>query len=236
MLASPYRPTHHSNAKFYPWASGNQQDSVKNIEIPSPKVTPKMLSSLVHVANEAKNEPKKSAIWGRAINRGSLGYSILSASLICVTPLLGIVFSIIILDFQGSITDFAYAAYSGNLSSTLPAYYPRFDWHALAGYAFWVFLQALLFWGLPGKKSLGQPTAGGNLLSYTTNGLFAWFATHAVLGALWLLGIVDPGFVPRNWVNLWHVANVCGFLMSGLAFIKAHLVPSHIRDRKFSGK
>ncbi|RMZ69162.1 Ergosterol biosynthesis ERG4 ERG24 family [Pyrenophora seminiperda CCB06] len=190
-----------------------------------------MLKSLVHV----ENEPQKSAIWGRANNRGSLGYSVLSASLVCVTPLLGIIFSIIIIDFQGSIADFVYAAYSGNLSSILPAYYFRFSWHALAGYAFWVFLQALLFWGLPAKKSLGQPTAGGNILSYKTNGLSAWFVTHAILGLLCWLGVVDPGFVPKNWIRLWHVANIFGFLVSGFAFIKGHLAPSHIADRKFTG-
>ena len=150
-----------------------------------------MLTSLVHVAKE----PQKSAIWGRAHNRGSLGYSVLSASLVCVTPLLGIIFSVIIIDFQGSILDFVYSAYSGNLLSILPAYYFRFSRHALAGYAFWVFLQALLFWGLPGKKSSGQPTAGGNILSYRTNGLYAWFVTHVTLGLLCMLGVVDPGFV-----------------------------------------
>ncbi|EFQ86391.1 hypothetical protein PTT_18374 [Pyrenophora teres f. teres 0-1] len=190
-----------------------------------------MLASLVKVANE----PAKSAIWGRAKNRGSLGYSLGSASLVCATPLLGIIFSIIIFDFQGSVADFVYAAYSGNLSLILPAYYFRFSWHALAGYAFWVIFQALLFWGLPGKKSFGQPTAGGNTLSYRTNGLSAWLVTHATLGLLCMLGAVDPGFVPKNWVDLWHVANAFGFLVSGFAFIKAHLAPSHQRDRKFTG-
>jgi len=191
-----------------------------------------MLTRLLHVSNE----PQKSAIWGRAKDRGSLGYSVLSASLVCVTPLLGIIFSIIIIDYQGSIAGFVYAAFSGNLSSTLPDYYFRFSWDALAGYAFWVLLQALLFWGLPGKKSLGQPTAGGNILSYRTNGLSAWFVTHATLGLLCFLGAVDPGFVPKNWINLWHVANVFGFLVSGFAYIKGHLFPSHTQDRKFTGK
>jgi len=232
MLTSPYRSIDHSNVSFHPWASSHQRNSVRNIEIFRPKVKSRMLTSLVHVANE----PKKPAIWGRANNRGSLGYSVLSASLVCMTPLLGIAFSIIIIDFQGSIADFVKAAYSGNLYLTLPAYSFRFSWHTLAGYAFWVFLQALLFWGLPGKKSSGQPTAGGKILSYRTNGLSAWFVTHATLGLLCLLGAVDPGFVPKNWIDLWHVANVFGFLVSVFAFIKGHLFPSHIQDRKFTGK
>lgn len=99
----------------------------------------------------------------------------------------------------------------------------------------WVGLQALLYLCLPGEKQTGQYTPAGNLLSYRMNGLSAWIVTHVLYAALSYFGVLDPAFIPRNWSGLIGAMNLAGLVISALAFIKAHLMPTHPNDRKFSG-
>ncbi|KAJ5291797.1 hypothetical protein N7478_001048, partial [Penicillium angulare] len=53
--------------------------------------------------------------------------------------------------------------------------------------------------------------------------------------ALCWFGLLDPGFIPRNWSGLIAAGNFAGLLVSTLAFVKAYVCPSHADDRKFSG-
>lgn len=103
-------------------------------------------------------------------------------------------------------------------------------------YAAWVLFQAALYHFLPSRLSTGQLTPAGYLLQYHTNGLLAWVATHVVVVLAVYFGVIDPAWMAKNWAGLLVAANAYGFLVSGFAYGKAYLAPTHARDRKFSGK
>ena len=111
--------------------------------------------------------------------------------------------------YNGSLLDtFAAAQAQGPLLFILRNL-PKPSVAATVGYATWILLQAALYNYLPGITCHGQKTPGGNLLSYTTNGLTAWFVTHvlfltaAVLGrGEWLENFLGFLCVCDLW-NLW---------------------------------
>jgi 7-dehydrocholesterol reductase len=113
---------------------------------------------------------------------------------------------------------------------------PRPDWRVSFSYGGWLACQAAMYRFLSSKISMGQLTPAGNLLEYRTNGLSAWLATHVVFAVCVLYGPVDPAIIAKNWEALLVAANVYGFLLSGVAYIKAHLCPTYEGDCKFSGK
>jgi 7-dehydrocholesterol reductase len=115
-------------------------------------------------------------------------------------------------------------------------YAPRSSSKATVGYGIWLLFQAALYQFLPSVLSSGQLTPAGNLLKYRTNGLLAWSITHVLFAASSLYGILDPAILAKNWEGLLLVTNVFGFLLTGVAYAKAHFSPSHEKDRKFSGK
>jgi len=115
-------------------------------------------------------------------------------------------------------------------------YAPRPSLEASIGYGVWLLFQAALYQFLPSVLSSGQLTPAGNLLKYRTNGLLAWWITHALFVALSLYGSLDPALLARNWEGLLLVTNVFGFILTGVVYAKAHFSPSHEKDRKFSGK
>jgi len=102
-------------------------------------------------------------------------------------------------------------------------------------YGAWLLFQAALYQFLPCKLSTGQLTPAGHLLKYRTNGLLAWALTHALFIAWLVHGCVDPAIIAKNWEPLLISVNAYGFILSGVAYTKAHLSPTHDGDRKFSG-
>jgi 7-dehydrocholesterol reductase len=65
--------------------------------------------------------------------------------------------------------------------------------------------------------------------------LLAWIITHVLFLTLAVFGFLDPAILARHWEPLLVTANTAGFLLTGLAYAKAHLSPTHEKDRKFSG-
>jgi len=107
---------------------------------------------------------------------------------------------------------------------------------ASVGYGIWILFQATLYQFLPSALSTGQLTPAGYLLKYRTNGLLAWCVTHALFLGFSVCGFLDPAILARNWEGLLVATNIFGFILTGVAYIKAHLSPSHEKDRKFSGE
>ncbi|RGP79779.1 7-dehydrocholesterol reductase [Fusarium longipes] len=108
------------------------------------------------------------------------------------------------------------------------------DGRVAVAYFCWVVFQALLYTVLPGRSS-GQLTAGGELLHYNTNGLSAWAITVSTFTLLSLSGTIDPSIIARYWGSLIIVFNCYGYILSVIAYVKAHYAPSYSRDRNFSG-
>jgi 7-dehydrocholesterol reductase len=174
-------------------------------------------------------------IWGRTgVGRSWLGSLIASAPVV-LAPLTSICVFITLTTFAGSFSAFAVAVANEGFLSICIRYGPQITVKGVSAVACWVGLQALLFIYLPGETQTGQYTPAGHLLKYRMNGLAAWATTHVVYGVLCGLGLLDPGFIPRNWSSLIAAMNIAGLLISALAFVKAYLMPTHPEDRKFSG-
>ncbi|KAJ3258533.1 hypothetical protein HK103_003493 [Boothiomyces macroporosus] len=82
---------------------------------------------------------------------------------------------------------------------------------------------------------IGQMTPAGHKLPYVVNGLLAWVVTHA----LFLVGslrykLFDASIIADNWGSLMIAATAYGYFLTGFAYFKAHVFPSHPADRKFS--
>ncbi|KAK0373421.1 ergosterol biosynthesis ERG4/ERG24 family protein [Colletotrichum limetticola] len=162
--------------------------------------------------------------------------SVGSLLLVMLAPTLVISTTVAISAFQGSLSDFLKAALQDGLISVVWSNWPCFSLKSTGVFALWVLFQGILFRYLPGPIHDGQRSPAGHLLTYRTNGFNAWFVTHAFAAALCYFGILDPAFIPKNWGGLVLTMNAAGLLLSVLAFIKAHLRPTHADDRKFSGK
>ncbi|EHK24837.1 uncharacterized protein TRIVIDRAFT_31097 [Trichoderma virens Gv29-8] len=173
--------------------------------------------------------------WGRSTKRSSWLRAIASTAMVCLAPVLIIVWYIALTSFQGSLFALVRAVSTDGLMPILKHYSPQFDSGVTAVYIGWLFLQAILYLYLPGKINTGQRTPAGHLLSYRTNGLAAWTVTHVAYLGLWSLGILDPAFIPKNWGSLIVAMNIAGYILSAFSFIKAHIQPTHADDRKFSG-
>lgn len=115
-------------------------------------------------------------------------------------------------------------------------YFPRPSAFGFMVYAIWITLQAVLYHYLPGMRCFGQRTPGGNLLSYTANGVMAWAVTHLSFLVASVLGIIDPAVVAKHWPGLFVAANIYGFVTAALAQTKAHVASSYPEDDKFTGK
>lgn len=73
------------------------------------------------------------------------------------------------------------------------------------------------------------------LLTYTTNGLLAWFVSHIVYASVSMAGLMDPAAIASHWEGLFAVANVCGFLLAGYVQMKGYTQPSFPGDCKVTG-
>lgn len=172
--------------------------------------------------------------WGRAHNV-SLLTSLGCAGIMCLCPTLVIFVWISMEYFGGSL----FAAIAGVIDDGVldfcAKYGPELSMQACIGYTLWVSFQAALYQFLPSKLSTGQLTPAGHLLQYYTNGFAAWIVTHIAYVAASYFGLINPAFLAQNWAGLLVAANVYGFLLSGFAWAKAHIAPTHVEDRKFSG-
>lgn len=174
--------------------------------------------------------------WGRSHHHGSWIHSLGCLGVMLLSPLLVIFYFITLTSFQGSLSLSTKLLLDIGPLSFFRLYFPQASLKASIGYVAWLFFQAALYLGLPGRISTGQLTPAGNLLKYKTNGLSAWIVTHALFFGLSWYGVLDPAILARNWEGLLVAANVWGFLLTGIAFMKANLSPTHEQDRKFSGK
>jgi 7-dehydrocholesterol reductase len=173
--------------------------------------------------------------WGRS-HAGSFTQSVHSAGIMLLCPVLVVFTWIALEDFGGSLFATSSAALSSGLRNFATRYVPHSSLKGYAGYSAWLIFQATLYTFLPSKLSTGQLTPAGHLLKYYTNGLFAWVVTHVFFAVVVFLGFLDPAIIAKNWAGLLVAANVYGYFLSTFAYAKAYLSPSHMEDRKFSGK
>ena len=173
--------------------------------------------------------------WGRSSIRRSWLRSSFSATPVWLAPLIALSFFITLSQFDGSLSKFVEAVIQEGFFPLIIAHGPQFSIKGTLACMSFIALQAALYHYLPGPINTGQRTPAGHLLAYRTNGLWAWVVTHILFIALCWFGVLDPGFVPRNWGGLVAAMNLTGFLISSLAYAKAYLMPTHLHDRKFSG-
>lgn len=174
--------------------------------------------------------------WGRSHHHGSWIHSLGCLGVMLLAPLLVIFYFITLTSFQGSLSLSSTFLLNIGPISFFRLYFPQPSLKASIGYVAWLCFQAALYLGLPGRISTGQLTPAGNLLKYKTNGLSAWIVTHVLFFGFSWYGVLDPAILARNWEALLVAANVWGFVLTGIAFVKANLRPTHEQDRKFSGK
>lgn len=115
------------------------------------------------------------------------------------------------------------------------SYFPKPSFTGTLMYIGWLLFQAMLFSLLPGRTSYGQRTPGGNLLPYNANGLMAWIITHLLFAMAVHQRMFSASIIAKNWQGLFVAANLFGYLLATFSFLKAHWMPSHANDRKFSG-
>ncbi|KAH7233215.1 ergosterol biosynthesis ERG4/ERG24 family-domain-containing protein [Fusarium tricinctum] len=174
-------------------------------------------------------------IWGRTGPGRSWIRSLIATSPLLLAPMASISTFITLAQYEGSLSLFADAVKEHGFWDICVQYGPQTTMKGIAAVICWVGLQAILYHYLPGENHQGQHTPAGYLLSYKINGLSAWIVTHLLYAAFSWLGILDPGFIPRNWSSLIGTMNLAGFVISALAFVKAYVAPTHLEDRKFSG-
>jgi 7-dehydrocholesterol reductase len=139
----------------------------------------------------------------------------------------------------------ALEAYNASVSEVLWGILSHPEWlfhlyqppHADAATIFlaWIIFEALLFTALPGPIYFGQPTPAGKILPYKLNGFKCWLITISVIANLWAIDVIDLPFVARNWSEFLSAAAYYAWALAALSFLKAHLAPSHVMDRRFSG-
>jgi 7-dehydrocholesterol reductase len=182
----------------------------------------------------AKEKDHINPSWGRFNGGTWLGALGCGAIIVCC-PILVILLQMALFHFHGSLLSVASALWElGPIEFTL-RYAPRYSATATAGYAAWVLFQGFLYMCLPSKICYGQQTPAGHLLPYHINGLSAWIVTHVLYAASSYAGILDPAIIARNWEGLIVAFNMYGYLLPLIAYVKAHLAPTHTDDRKFSG-
>lgn len=103
-------------------------------------------------------------------------------------------------------------------------------------FASWIAFQATLFTILPGTISMGQPTPAGERLCYRLNGFKCWLVNVLTILLLWVAGVIDLHFIALNWADFLSASTYYAWILAILAVFKAHLAPSHLMDRRFSGR
>ncbi|KAK1623169.1 ergosterol biosynthesis ERG4/ERG24 family protein [Colletotrichum phormii] len=172
--------------------------------------------------------------WGRSGSNRPWLRSFLSATPLCFGPLVAVSFEIALRQFDGSLAKVLLAFREQGVSQVVYTYGPRWDSGSFIAYTCWIAFQVVLYVGLPGSVHQGQQTPAGYLLSYRVNGLRAWLLTYTLLAVLSAGGRIDLEYVAENWPGWFVAMNAYGFLASVVAFVKAHVAPTHLEDRKFT--
>lgn len=200
-----------------------------------PKYTERKKEEVTRKTRDGSPENHVNPSWGRF--NGDSWYSVLGCgAIMTMCPILAILFSVALANFNGSISTTLWAYATNNPLELIMLYAPRPSLQATLGYAAWLLFQAALYRWLPSKIGYGQRTPAGHLLPYQVNGMQAWVVTHVLAVVAVVLGYLDPAIIAKNWDGLMVVMNVYGFFLAGIAYVKAHVDPTHPEDRKFSGK
>ncbi|KAI5813175.1 ergosterol biosynthesis ERG4/ERG24 family-domain-containing protein [Pyronema omphalodes] len=172
--------------------------------------------------------------WGR-FNSGTWLGVIGCGGIIAICPVLVILINIALFHFHGSLIQVFLSLYNLGPTAFTIKYAPHYSQTATLGYVAWVVGQIVLYMGLPAKICYGQQTPAGHLLPYHINGLSAWVVSHAAYAIGSYYGVIHPALIARNWEGLIVAFNMYGFVLPLFAYVKAHLAPTHLDDRKFSG-
>lgn len=216
---------HHLRVSTTPHLDG--RPNISSIRLKQPEA---------HLSRKRVRAKESIASWGRSGSGGSLLTTVGCAGILVLCPLLVIFLWNALEEFDGSLSAALSASWLEGPVAFAARVAPKFSLKACYGYAAWLSFQALLYTYLPCKISTGQLTPAGNLLKYQTNGLYAWVITHVLAGAAVTAGVLDPAILAKHWGGLIVAANIYGFLISALSYIKAILAPTHPQDRKFSGQ
>lgn len=173
--------------------------------------------------------------WGRRHHHGSWAHSLGCLGIMVLCPCLVFFYWIALTSFRGSLTAPWQLMWESGAIKFFWTYAPRPTIKASIGYGAWLLFQAALYQFLPSALCTGQLTPAGNLLKYRTNGLLAWVVTHWLFVAASMYSVLDPAIIAKNWEGLLVIANMWGFALTMIAYVKAHLAPTHEGDRKFSG-
>lgn len=204
-------------------------DPISDVQPPFPSATATMRKKHPQKVNTGLPEERYSSIQSPWL------LSVRAAVLLFVAPLVTASFFITISQFEGSLSRLVTIGFKQGLLKIMIAHGLSLSLKPTIAYACYIALQAVLFQLLPGPINTSQRTPAGYLLTYRTNGLYAWAVTHAIYALLCWYGLLDPGFVIRNWNGIFVAMNLFGYLAVVFAYAKAYLRPSHPEDRKFSG-
>lgn len=166
---------------------------------------------------------------------------ILTGLLFFLSPLFVIYCWFCLEKFNGSLIKPLYLLYSTGLNYDSVKNWglsllPEFTWESVQLYGLWYAFHAISYVWLPSKIGYGQETPAGHVLPYRVNGLRVWIITHAsYIIFSYVIPIMDPAIIQKNWGGLLVATNIYGFLLTILSYIKAHVSPTHPEDRKFSG-
>lgn len=198
-------------------------------------MTTATLAAAILMAASPKKTVDGTLFWGRTGAGQSWLGSLIASAPVVLAPLASITTFTTLTAFDGSFSSYVTAVAEEGFWAICVKHGPQVTREGVAAVGCWVGFQALLFLYLPAELRTGQYTPTGHLLTYRLNGLSSWVLTHLVYFGLCWFGVLDAAFIPRNWSSLIAAMNLAGLLAPALAFVKAHLSPTHPEDCKFSG-
>ncbi|MBA2726573.1 MAG: hypothetical protein H0U49_00165 [Parachlamydiaceae bacterium] len=184
--------------------------------------------------------------WGRAWKADLISY-ITAIAILIVVPVVVFYFYIAAFYFNCELATPALGLFQGTLSfKDVWRMVPNFSWSAVGIVFCWIAFQAMLACipdylhriipSYKGGICSGAITPAGNRLKYNINGLQAWLISQILFV---MAGIYFKWFSPTvifdNWGGMLWVANIVGYSVAILVFIKAYASPSFPEDRKMSG-
>jgi hypothetical protein len=172
--------------------------------------------------------------WGRNSRQSWLS-NVACIFMLTVPPFLTVFYWIALHHFDASLIAALSSLHDIGVARFCLRYRPVASGRVAIAYSLWTLFQGLLYSLLPGR-STGQLTPAGHLLEYPTNGLYAWIITLTLAVTGQSLGLFELSNIAENWQSVIVVLNMYGYLLAIVAYAKAHLAPSHPRDRKFSGR
>lgn len=177
--------------------------------------------------------------WGRSI-KPCTTTKVTVLSLLTFAPLLTLIMVITCLKYSGDIPSLIADVINLNFKQ-----FPSFDFGVFKVLCIWIMFQyclAIMPNMLNGKIKnykggirQGQHTPAGNIIKYNINGLQAWFITHLIFAIGSYIGVIDPAIIAKNWGELFVGANIIGYSLCIMMYIKALTWPTHPEDDKKTG-